>query len=317
MAYDYKLVSVNDSTAVKKAKSAVKTAQKAFQAADEKSTKANSTVKKLQKTPKNETTTAKNKRLAKLAKAKKAKIAAKKNYERKNKALKKAKDKLSNFTKQSNYEDNVSQQLDAHNDDWKNEGNCAIYPTNAGEDGSQVIYILPSDSESESDSSNVTSWPVDEGTPRSSYARMASRTITIEGILTGENGDNAHDKYVALRKWNQNHVELTYHGDLYYTHLIITGLTRDFTDLADNLHVSITFAYVQAAEVTTTSKKSSKSSKTKAGNRSKKYTALTIKAGDTLSALAKKYGKSVKWLAKVNKIKNPNKIIAGKKIRVK
>ena len=317
MAYDYKLVSVNDSTAVKKAKSAIKSSKAAYKKADKKNSKAKSTVKKLEKVPKNESAVAKNQRLAKLAKAKKAKSSAKKSYDRKKKLLKQAKDKLAKITKQNNYENDVAQQLNAHSDDWNNEGNCAIYPTNAGEDGSQIIYISPSDSESESDSSNVTSWPVDKGTPRSSYARMASRTITIEGILTGENGDNAHDKYVALRKWNQNHVELTYHGDLYYTHLIITGLSRDFTDLADNLHVSITFAYVQAAKITTTSKKSSKSSKTKAGKRSKKYTAITIKAGDTLSALAKKYGKSVKWLAKVNKIKNPNKIIAGKKIRVK
>ena len=44
---------------------------------------------------------------------------------------------------------------------------------------------------------------------------------------------------------------------------------------------------------------------------------MTVKAGDTLSALAKKYGKSVKWLAKVNNIKNPNKISVGQKIRVK
>lgn len=317
MAYDYKIVSVNDSTAVKKAKSAIKVNQSAYNKADKKNSKAKSTVKKLEKTPKNESVAAKNKRLAKLAKAKKAKSSAEKSCDRKKKSLKQAKDKLSKITKKNNYENNVAQQFNAHNDDWNNEGNCAIYPTNAGEDGSQIVYISPSDSESESDSSNVTSWPVDKGTPRSSYARMSSRTITIEGILTGENGDNAHDKYVALRKWNQNHVELTYHGDLYYTHLIITGLSRDFTDLADNLHVSITFAYVQAAKITTTSKKSSKSSKTKAGKRSKKYTAITIKSGDTLSALAKKYGKSVKWLAKVNKIKNPNKIIAGKKIRVK
>lgn len=316
MAYDYKLVSANDSTAVKKAKSAVKSSQAAYKKADKKNSKAKSTVKKLEKVPKNESAAAKNKRLAKLAKAKKAKSSAKKNYDRKKKSLKKAKDKLSKLTEQSDYEDNVAQQLENHSNDWNNEGNCAIYPTNKI-DGAKVIFILPSDSETESDSSNVTSWPVDEGTPRSSYARMASRTITVEGILTGENGDNAHDKYVTLRKWNQNHVELTYHGDLYYTHLIITGLSRDFTELADNLHVSITFAYVQAAVVKTTSKKSSKSSKTKAGKRSKKYTAMTIKAGDTLSALAKKYGKSVKWLAKVNKIKNPNKIIAGQKIRVK
>ena len=73
----------------------------------------------------------------------------------------------------------------------------------------------------------------------------------------------------------------------------------------------------QARDAGKGKKKTSKSSKTKSGKRTKKYTALTLKPGDTLWALSKKYGKSVKWLTKVNKIKDPNKISAGKKIRVR
>lgn len=43
----------------------------------------------------------------------------------------------------------------------------------------------------------------------------------------------------------------------------------------------------------------------------------TIKKGDTLSAIAKKYGTTYQNLAKMNGIANPNKIYAGQKIRVK
>ena len=43
----------------------------------------------------------------------------------------------------------------------------------------------------------------------------------------------------------------------------------------------------------------------------------TIKKGDTLSGIAKKYGTTYQYLAKLNGIPNPNKIQAGKKIRVK
>lgn len=43
----------------------------------------------------------------------------------------------------------------------------------------------------------------------------------------------------------------------------------------------------------------------------------TIKAGDTLSEIAKKYGTSVDNLCKMNNIKNPNLIYAGVTIRVK
>ena len=43
----------------------------------------------------------------------------------------------------------------------------------------------------------------------------------------------------------------------------------------------------------------------------------TIKSGDTLSGVAKKYGTTYQNLAKLNGISNPNKIYAGQKIRVK
>lgn len=48
-----------------------------------------------------------------------------------------------------------------------------------------------------------------------------------------------------------------------------------------------------------------------------KKTYYTIKSGDTLSGIAKKYGTTYQKLAKMNGISNPNKIYAGQKIRVK
>lgn len=47
----------------------------------------------------------------------------------------------------------------------------------------------------------------------------------------------------------------------------------------------------------------------------KKY--YTVKAGDTLSAIAKKYNTTVDKLVKLNNIKNANKIYVGQKLRVK
>lgn len=86
--------------------------------------------------------------------------------------------------------------------------------------------------------------------------------------------------------------------------------------MEDNLKVSITFTFVYAAEITTATNKNSKtkkskSSKTTAGTRNKNYKAITIKYGDTLLALSRKYNKPVSWLMKVNNIKNPNKIYKG------
>lgn len=320
MPYQYRLATTNPSTSVKKAKKAEDKAKSAFKKAEKKKNTSAKVVKKLKKAPKNETAKAKASRLAKLKKAEKRNSADTKNYQRKKSAYKKASDKVSKVHKQ-NLTNKIAEQLEQHDSEWHNEGNCAIYPTDVAKNGAKIIYILPSDSENESNSANATTFPADKGTPRSSYARMNDRSITVEGIITGKDGDNAHDKYVTLRNWFENHIEVTYRGDIYYTHLIMLGLNRDFTDLKDDLHVSITFKYATAASISTQSgkskKKSSKSSKTKSGKRTKKYTALTLKPGDTLWALSKKYGKSVKWLTKVNKIKDPNKISAGKKIRVR
>lgn len=46
------------------------------------------------------------------------------------------------------------------------------------------------------------------------------------------------------------------------------------------------------------------------------YTTYKIKSGDTLSAIAKSHGSTVKELASLNKIANPNKIAAGATIKI-
>lgn len=269
------------------------------------------------------------KRLRRLKKAqdrvradKKKESAARKKYQ----SVKKRYDRLH---KDKLNRDAINNAFNRQKKGWRNEGKCAIFPTDAKgtgktSAGKSIVFISPSDSESESNSSNVTSWEVDKGAPLSSYARFSSKTVTIGGILTGSRSNkHALRQWRLLRSWHANHRELTYHGDIYYKHLIITGLDRDFsTAYTDNLKVTITFTFVHTAQITTKSgkkhhKKTSKSSKSKQGNRNKKYSALTIKRGDTLWALSKKYHKSVSWLARVNHIKNPNLIYPGRKIRVR
>lgn len=52
-------------------------------------------------------------------------------------------------------------------------------------------------------------------------------------------------------------------------------------------------------------------------SKSKVETVYTVKSGDTLSGIAKKYGTTWQKLAEVNKIKNPNLIYAGQQIVIK
>ncbi|NWN81225.1 MAG: LysM peptidoglycan-binding domain-containing protein, partial [Bacillus sp. (in: Bacteria)] len=54
-----------------------------------------------------------------------------------------------------------------------------------------------------------------------------------------------------------------------------------------------------------------------ASTASNKKQYYTIKSGDTLSGISKRFNTSIKTLQNWNGIKNPDKIYAGQKIRVK
>lgn len=210
----------------------------------------------------------------------------------------------------------INSKIASNKKKWSPQGKAAIFQT-SGSDRT-IIYMHPTDTESVTTSSNVTSWAVDKGSPRSNYARISSKQVTVSGVLTEGPDYSALAKYDTLRTWNSRHYELTYKGNIYLKHLIISNLERSYSGFKKDIKVSITFTFVYAAEVTTKSNsKKSKSKKNTAGSRNSKYTAITIKSGDTLYGLSKKYGKSVSWLQKVNKISNPNLIYAGSKLRVK
>ena len=177
-----------------------------------------------------------------------------------------------------------------HEKEFTGEGNMAIFPTKNGHKR-DIVFFAPVNTESESNASNVTSYAVDKGAPRKDYVRFSSKTVTIDGLIADTDTGTAHDKWVRLRTWHSNSKELTVRGDIYYKHLIISDLHREFTGYQNTMQVSITFTFVRAAKVTTSKskkhRKSSKSSKTIAGSRNKKYTAMTVKSGDTLYQLSK------------------------------
>lgn len=244
--------------------------------------------------------------------AKKRKNRAKKNY-------KSAKSRYDRIVKQKADVSNKLNQIADHAVGWKNEGKAAIFRSDGKGD---IIYISPADGEDENVSSNITSYPVDKGAPYSDYSRVSSKGATVAGIIVGKDKADAYRKWQMLNSWNNNHYRLSYKGDFYYKHYLIANMSNSYKNLRDNIEVSITFQFVYEAEITTSNdshhhRKSSKSSKSVAGNRNKKYTAITVKSGDTLWALSQKYGKSVKWIAKVNHIKNPNLIYPKTKIRVR
>lgn len=263
-------------------------------------------------------------RAAKYAKLVKAQKAA---YSKYSKLLKSAESKYKRVAKQSKKISNlkkISKKISSHKRSKSGlfEGKAAIYAS----DGSSttVVYISPNDTESQTITNNITSWAVDNGAPMRSFARVSQIEYDVSGTITGKTKHEAEVKYDQLRKWAQDHKQLTYIGDQHSSHLMIASLSKSYTaDMAYNLTVSISFYLVYTASITISAtkksnkKKTSKSSKVVSGSKSKSYTTITIKPGDTLLALSKKYGKSVAWLQRINRIKNANLIYAGAKLRVK
>lgn len=254
----------------------------------------------------------------------KKKTSSKKKLDRDKKALKTYKKKADDVTKTAIGKENldtISKKIEEHNSSPQNEGTAAIFLSDGS--STEIIYIAPTESETEDTTSNISTWQRDEGAPASNYARVSGKTVTVSGIITGKDRADADAKFYKLRVWNSRHYLLTYKGNIYYKHLLLSDVQKSHKDKIDNLDVSLTFTFAYSAEITTDSKKTggkkkktSKSSKTVSGNRTKKYTAITIKPGDTLWAYSQKYGKSVSWLQKVNHIKGTT-IYAGQKIRVR
>lgn len=246
------------------------------------------------------------------------------NYVRKIKVSNKKVKASNRIVKPKNNRHDINTSLSKHRHSHKdlNEGKAAIYASDSS--SPKVIYIAPTDTESEDNQSNVTTYPVDKGAPYSNYARVNSKTVTVSGIISAgpiskkTKLRTAENKYKQLRKWNSRHTMLTYKGNIYYKHLIISDLQKSHSTYKHNIKVSITFTFAYRANITSPKdgghSKKSKSAKTLAGSRNKNYTAITIKPGDTLLGLAKKYNTTVSWLQKVNKIKNPNLIYAGQKL---
>lgn len=264
------------------------------------------------------------KKYAKSNKAKSARWAkvarsAKNSYNSYAKELKAANSKLSKLKPKANLS-KITSNISRHKRVVKGEGQAAIYRSDGK--STSIVYIAPTDSEQGAISTTITTWAVDTGEPRYNHARQSSNQVTVSGIITGKTRAEAQAKLKMLKTWNARQYELTYKGNIYYKHLLISDLSYSYSaDYKTNIKVSITFQFVYTAKITTTGrstkKRTSKSSKTVSGSKHKKYTAITIRPGDTLWALSKKYGKSISWLCKVNKISNPNLIYAGHKLRVR
>lgn len=231
---NYKII---ESKYHKKLATAEENAQLLLDQAKEKFDKANSGYHKISRSVqrdtgegqrRNETTTKYRKRQSRLKREMRAENSAKKRTSRARGSMNEAERALSKVkgkAPKANLSD-ITSTIHYQGKRWNNKGNCAIYPSDGNSGAGSIVFISPTDSENESGLNTITSYAIDKGAPRSSYSRVDSDSISVGGILTGENGDKAENQWNLLSNWRMNNRELTYRGDIYNKHLLISNLEK-------------------------------------------------------------------------------------------
>lgn len=196
-----------------------------------------------------------------------------------------------------------------------------------------LTVFLFATNESETNTSTVTTYPIDADDPVSDHVRRESKTIQITGYLYGQQAakrlwagkqddvsgyglpkKSVQQQYKDLLKWQFDGVELVYKSNwadevkgmkanhIYYKHCVMSDLTKTLEKpLNDSVQITfnLTFIYKAKAKTSATPAKNNKGRKTTAGSYvGAKY--VSVKYGMTYWGLAKKYGTTVAQLRKWN-----------------
>src|SRR5690606_13094985 len=93
-----------------------------------------------------------------------------------------------------------------------------------------------------------------------------------------------------------------------------TTLFRSFLDLNRLTRTKPLSYFIGEGNASTKTKNTNKSTSSKTNSSS--VTTYTVKRGDTLSHIAKRFGTTVNELVRLNNIKNPNLIFPGQKLKI-
>lgn len=172
------------------------------------------------------------------------------------------------------------------------------------------MYIFV-EKESVKNAYGYTDNKVEKGLPLTDHVERKPVTLSVNAMLLDTDSTTAYDQYVKLRNWASKGEIVKYVGRNIMD-VAITDIGKDSDyKVANGATVSISLKEIR---IGTSKKTSSKSSKQKQGSSAKKY--HTVRKGETLSYIAKKYGKTASELKKKNKLKS-NKVKKGKKLLVK
>ena len=166
---------------------------------------------------------------------------------------------------------------------------------------------------------NVTSNPTEQGLDLTDHAEREPIEFSVSGMLLDSDRSSAYEQYTKLRNWQTACKKVKYVGRNIFTG-VITDISKsnDYT-VANGAPISMTLKEIRIASSPYQSG-NGKNVVQKQVATTKAVSAVyhTVKKGENLTLIAKKYGTTVNAILKLNpSIKKANVIQVNQKIRVK
>lgn len=175
---------------------------------------------------------------------------------------------------------------------------------------------LSIESEGDNSSVDVTSYPVEKGTPYSDHVQQKPDEFSLSGYILGP--DYMKDKDYLKNEMKKGTV-FTYVGRNIAKNVLILSIDGSMdSDIANGSAINIKLQVVRIASTPWTKVNNAGLKKPVESNTSKTPSATVyhvVKRGDTYWSLSKKYGISIKQLRDWNKYPD-TKIPIGAKLRV-
>ncbi|MBU5285063.1 LysM peptidoglycan-binding domain-containing protein [Weissella confusa] len=160
-----------------------------------------------------------------------------------------------------------------------------------GKGHSVEVFTL---SEHEEISMDVSTHPVEDGSPITDHSQMQSKTFRFSGWIHGNNQSEVDAKYNQLQDWARSADLVTYSGAIRHNGMLISNLTKDYDDGGFQNVVKFSLDLTAVFTVKVTWNKNVNAGKKQASPPAGVY--VTVVAGNTYWGWWVQYGTSIDQL---------------------
>jgi LysM repeat protein len=150
-------------------------------------------------------------------------------------------------------------------------------------------------SEHEEINIDVSTHPVEDGSPITDHSQMQSKNFTFSGWITGNDQSDIDAKYQQLLDWSTGGTIVSYHGAIrQYQKLLISNLSKDYDDGGYQNAIKFSIELTRVRTVKVTWNKNVNAGKKQATPPAGVY--VTVVAGNTYWGWWVQYGTSIDQL---------------------